>query len=191
MIDLFKELKDRAIANKQRIVLPESTEIRTLQAANQVLAEDIAEVILIGKPEEIQAKANELNLTHINKATIIDNTNDAWGEHVEMLSKESEYFKKCSEQVDSKINAILDEIEGVLAGESTLEKFDTILRSMLKTLKIALMPTFLDSVFVGDISSKFTGNGDLYVLGANSGALPTESEGGAIITAKDEELFKE
>ena len=122
---------------------------------------------------------------------LIDNTKDAWDEHVEMLSKESEYFKKCSEQVDSKINAILDEIEGVLAGESTLEKFDTILRSMLKTLKIALMPTFLDSVFVGDMSSKFTGNGDLYVLGANSGALPTESEGGAIITAKDEELFKE
>lgn len=86
MIDLFKELKDRAIANKQRIVLPESTEIRTLQAANQVLAEDIAEVILIGKPEEIQAKANELNLTHINKATIINNTND------EAIEKYAEMF---------------------------------------------------------------------------------------------------
>ena len=45
MIDLFKELKARAKANKQRIVLPESTEIRTLQAANQVLAEEVADVI--------------------------------------------------------------------------------------------------------------------------------------------------
>ena len=77
MVDLFKELKARAIANKQRIVLPESTEIRTLQAANQVLAEEVAEVILIGNPEEVMAKAAELNLTHINKARIVDNTNDA------------------------------------------------------------------------------------------------------------------
>ena len=86
MIDLFKELKERAIANKQRIVLPESTEIRTLQAANQVLAENIAEVILIGKPEEILAKAGELNLTHIDKARIIDNTND------EAIEKYAEMF---------------------------------------------------------------------------------------------------
>lgn len=77
MIDLFKELKERAIANKQRIVLPESTEIRTLQAANQVLADNIADIILIGKPEEVMAKAAELNLTHIDKARIVDNTNDA------------------------------------------------------------------------------------------------------------------
>lgn len=77
MVDLFKELKERAIADKQRIVLPESTEIRTLQAANQVLAEGVADVILIGKPEEVLAKAKELNLTHIDKARIVDNTNDA------------------------------------------------------------------------------------------------------------------
>ena len=120
--------------------------------------------------------------------TFLDNTQGAWIEHVERLSEESSHYKKCAEQVDSKINAILDEIEGVLYGESTLERFDTILRSMLKTLKIALVPTFLDSVFIGDISSKFTGE-NLYVLGANSGQLPSETEGGTIITAKDEELF--
>jgi phosphate acetyltransferase len=86
MIDLFKELKARAKANKQRIVLPESTEIRTLQAANQVLAEEVAEVILIGNPAEVLAKAAELNLTYINKARIIDNTDDAAIEkYVEMF----------------------------------------------------------------------------------------------------------
>ena len=123
--------------------------------------------------------------------TLLDNVAIPWGKHVEMLVKESKHFKKCAEQVDNKIKGILDEIEGVLTGESTVEKFDTILRSMLKTLKIALVPTFLDSVFVGDMSSKFTGNGDLYVLGANSGQLPAESAGGTIITAKDEKLFEE
>ena len=121
--------------------------------------------------------------------TFLNNAQGSWAEHVEKLSVESEHYKKCAEQVDNKLNAILEEIEGVLVGESNLEKFDTILRSMLKTLKIALVPTFLDSVFIGDTSSKFTGSGNLYVLGANSGQLPSETEGGTIITAKDEELF--
>ena len=58
-MDLFKNLKATAIANKQRIVLPESTEPRTLKAADQVIAEGIADVILIGEPDEIMAKAKE------------------------------------------------------------------------------------------------------------------------------------
>ncbi|MDD6346514.1 MAG: phosphate acetyltransferase, partial [Lachnospiraceae bacterium] len=65
-----------AIANKQRIVLPESTEPRTLTAADQVIAEGIADVILIGEPKEIMAKANELNLTHIGEARIVNPNDD-------------------------------------------------------------------------------------------------------------------
>ena len=123
----------------------------------------------------------------------LDDVSEPWAKHVEKLaemSKESQYYKKCAEQVDNKINAILDEIESVLTGSSTLEKFDTIIASMFKTLKIALVPTYLDSVFIGDMSSKFSGSGDLYVVGANSGSLPAETDGGTIITAKDEELFE-
>ena len=75
-MDLFKNLKATAIANKQRIVLPESTEPRTLTAADQVIAEGIADVILIGEPKEIMAKANELNLTHIGEARIVNPNDD-------------------------------------------------------------------------------------------------------------------
>ena len=71
---LFNALKEKAIADRQRIVLPESTEPRTLQAANQVIAEGIADVILIGEPEKILEQAAELNLTHINQATIVNPT---------------------------------------------------------------------------------------------------------------------
>lgn len=77
MADLFNKLKLKAIANKQRIVLPEGTEPRTLQAANQIIADDIADIILIGKPEDIMAKSAELNLPHIDKARIIDPTDEA------------------------------------------------------------------------------------------------------------------
>ena len=111
--------------------------------------------------------------------------------HTEKLMAISQYYKKCAEQVDKKLDGILVEIENVLAEEGDLDKFNTVLTSMLKTLKIALVPTFLDSVFVGDMSSKFVGEGDLYVIGTNSGSLPPDTDGGAVITPKDEELFEE
>ena len=62
----------RAKANKQRIVLPESLEERTLTAADKALADELAEIILIGNPDEIKALGARLGLTHLDKAVIID-----------------------------------------------------------------------------------------------------------------------
>jgi len=74
-MDLISEIVARAKANKQRIVLPEGTEERTLKAADQVLADGVAELILIGNPAEIKALAEKFGLTNIDKATIIDPEN--------------------------------------------------------------------------------------------------------------------
>ncbi len=74
-MDLISEIVARAKANKQRIVLPEGTEERTLKAADQVLADGVAELILIGNPSEIKALAEQFGLTNIDKATIIDPEN--------------------------------------------------------------------------------------------------------------------
>ena len=57
-------------------MLPEGTEPRTLTAAARIIAEGIADIILIGKPEEIKAKAEELKLTNIENATIVDPTDE-------------------------------------------------------------------------------------------------------------------
>ncbi len=74
-MDLISEIIARAKANKQRIVLPEGTEERTLKAADQLLADEVANLILIGNPSEIKALADNLGLTNIDKATIIDPEN--------------------------------------------------------------------------------------------------------------------
>ena len=66
----------RAKQNKQRIVLPEGTEERTLKAADQILAEGIANIILLGNPNEINKLASEFGLKNISKATIIDPENN-------------------------------------------------------------------------------------------------------------------
>ena len=62
----------RAKSNRQRIVLPESLEERTLTAADKSLADEIADIILIGNRDEILALAAKLGLQNIEKATIID-----------------------------------------------------------------------------------------------------------------------
>lgn len=71
-MDLMNEIVERAKANRQRIVLPEGTEERTLTAADRALADGVADLIILGKPEEIKALAEKLDLKNIDKATIID-----------------------------------------------------------------------------------------------------------------------
>lgn len=74
-MDLISQIVERAKANKQRIVLPEGTEERTLKAANQILTDGVAELILLGNPDEIMGLAKEWGLGNIHKATIIDPEN--------------------------------------------------------------------------------------------------------------------
>lgn len=74
-MELVEQLITRAKANRQRIVLPEGTEERTLKAANQILTDEVADLILIGNPAEIAEKAMQWGLGNISKATIINHEN--------------------------------------------------------------------------------------------------------------------
>ncbi len=71
-MELFDKMTQRAKANVRRIVLPEGTEPRTLTAADRIIADGIAEIILIGDPAEIMRLAGELKLGHIAGATIVN-----------------------------------------------------------------------------------------------------------------------
>ena len=84
-MDLINEIVERAKANKQRIVLPEGTEERTLKAANQILTDGVADLILLGNPNEIMELATKWGLGNIGKATIIDPENHAKKEEYAQL----------------------------------------------------------------------------------------------------------
>ncbi|MFA8300334.1 MAG: phosphate acetyltransferase [Hyphomicrobiales bacterium] len=71
-MDLIQKIRERAQTNKKKIVLPEGNEERTLKAADIILSEGIADIILIGNPAEINDMATKFNLTNIDKAQIID-----------------------------------------------------------------------------------------------------------------------
>ncbi len=77
------EIKSRAKKNKKRIVLPESMDRRIYEAAAEVLKEDIAEIIIIGTPKEVEDNSKGLD---ISKAIIIDPlTNEKTQQYIELL----------------------------------------------------------------------------------------------------------
>lgn len=82
---LFDRLIKTAKDNKQRIVLAEGTEPRTLQAADRLLEEGICHITLIGNPAQINATSAELGLKNINLATIVDPANQSFTEKYAQL----------------------------------------------------------------------------------------------------------
>ena len=85
-MSLIDNIIARAKSNRQRIVLPESLEERTITAADKALADEIADIILIGDRSEILALADRLGLRNIGKATIIDpKTSEKTEEYAQLL----------------------------------------------------------------------------------------------------------
>ena len=74
-MNLLEQIKENAKKDAKRIVLAEGTEERTLKAADIILQEGIAQIILLGNPAEIESLAAKFELKHIGKATIIDPEN--------------------------------------------------------------------------------------------------------------------
>ena len=76
-MDLIEYLTANARANRQRIVLPEGLEPRTLTAADRIIADGLAEIILIGNPTDVLNMGKELGLKNLDRATIVDPADEA------------------------------------------------------------------------------------------------------------------
>lgn len=105
-MELIEQLVAHAKANKQRIVLPEGTEERTLKAANQILTDEVADLILLGNVEEIEALAKKWGLGNIHRATIIDPaTSEKAEEYAQLLC---ELRKKKGMTIEEARKKVLD-----------------------------------------------------------------------------------
>ncbi|MGM0667125.1 MAG: phosphate acetyltransferase [Bacteroidota bacterium] len=83
---LIDDIKSKARKLNKRIVLPEGTEERTLKAADRILEEGLARIILIGNPDEIKELAAGWNLKNIGKAEIINPVSHGMKDHyVDMM----------------------------------------------------------------------------------------------------------
>ena len=75
-MDFVNYFKQKAKSDIQRIVLAEGTEERTLKAADIVLGEGFADLIILSKPDFIKKFAADNNLKNLCKATVIDPENN-------------------------------------------------------------------------------------------------------------------
>ena len=75
-MDILQQMRERAKLHQKRIVLPEGDEPRTLEAADIILSDGIAQLILIGDEKVIEKMAQEKGLKHISKARIFNPKTD-------------------------------------------------------------------------------------------------------------------
>lgn len=100
MSAFLDSIKNRAKLDKKTIVLPESMDRRTFEAAETILKEDIANLIIIGTPEEVEANSKGLD---ISKATIInpftyEKTDDYLNLFVELRKSKGLTYEQAKEQ---------------------------------------------------------------------------------------------
>ena len=144
-MELIEQLVARAKANKQRIVLPEGTEERTLKAANQILTDGVADLVLLGNVDEIHSLAKEWGLGNIDRATIIDPATSPKKEEYDQLL--CELRKKKGMTIEEARKKVLDplyfgcmiikngEADGQLAGARNTT--GNVLRPALQIIKTA------------------------------------------------------
>jgi len=72
-MDLIKKLKEEAQELNRKIILPESEDERILKAADIAAKETVAQVHLLGKPDEIMSKAHKLGLK-LDDVILIDSS---------------------------------------------------------------------------------------------------------------------
>jgi phosphate acetyltransferase len=101
-MSFIEEIKAKAKANRKTIVLPETMDKRTYEAASILAKEGIADIVLIGTPEEIEKNGSGFDLTGVkvvdpyndpNKQTYID-------KFVELRSKKGVTPESAKEQME-------------------------------------------------------------------------------------------
>ena len=103
---LLEQIRAKAKAADMRIVLAEGTEERTLRAADIILNEGLARLILLGNADEIRRMAAEWGLKHIDRATIIDPVSHPKKEYYAQLL--CEIRKKKGMQMDEAMRLVED-----------------------------------------------------------------------------------
>lgn len=79
----IEDIKARAKQNMKTIVLPETSDIRTLEAASRILKEGVAKIVLLGNEENIKTMAEGFDLSG---ATIVDpETTDKLDSYINLL----------------------------------------------------------------------------------------------------------
>ena len=174
-MSFIEEIKNRAKKDIKTVVLPEANDIRVLEAADTVLKEGFANIILIGNKADILefAKSKDLDLTN---ASIVNPKNSS--EYEEYVQKFYELRKEKGITIEKAREFMLDPVyfgmmmvkcgkaDGLVSG-ATHSTSDT-LRPALQILKTAPGTKLVSAFFVMCVPNCEYGENGVFVF-ADSG----------------------
>ncbi len=167
-MDFIEKLKLKAKQNKKIIILPETMDDRVIKAAEIVLNEEIADIILIGNEKEIKEKYIKLK-----KATIIDpKTSSLTKNYIEKLV-ELRKHKGMTKDLATKVlledymyyacMLVLDsKADGIVSG--ACHSSSNTLRPALELIKTEPNIKMVSSFFIMDIPNCTYGNNGLFIF---------------------------
>lgn len=174
------DIKKRAKENKKTIVLPETWDRRTLEAANTVLLEGIADIILIGDEDEIKKGSEGLDLS---KAKIVNpQTCDKLDAYVDLLVE----LRKNKGMTPEKARELLTkeplyfgvtmvkagDADGMVAG--AVNSTANVLRSALQVIKTAPGTKIVSAFFLMEVPNCEYGANGTFIF-ADSGLVQNPS----------------
>ncbi|HNW68127.1 MAG TPA: phosphate acetyltransferase [Bacteroidales bacterium] len=194
-MSLIQDIKENAKRYNKRIVLAEGEEERTIQAADIVIAQNLASIVLLGNPDVIKAKAEKFGLKNLDKATIIDPVRNPKKEfYAEMLC---EIRKSKGLQMPEALQLVEDplylatlliknkEVDGEVAG--ALNATGNVLRPAFQIVKTLPGVSVVSGAFIMIFKDKQWGDNGIMVF-ADCAAHPNPNEQElaqiAVVTAK-------
>lgn len=193
MASFIDTLIDRAKADKKTIVLPEGNDERILEAAQEAIAQGIANIIILGDADEIAAKGYNLEA-----ATIIDPaTSDKQEEFANLLYElrkaKGMTPEEAKELVKDPIHfAVLMVKSGLCDGlvggacHATIK----ILSPSLKIIKTAPGEPMVSSFFIMDVPGSEFGENGLFLFADCALEIQPTSEKLAHIANQTDKSFK-
>ena len=193
MASFIDTLIDRAKADKKTIVLPEGNDERILEAAQEALAQGIANIIILGDADEIAAKGYNLE-----GATIIDPaTSDKQEEFANLLYE----LRKAKGMTPEEAKELMKDpihfavlmvksglCDGLVGGacHATIK----ILSPSLKIIKTAPGEPMVSSFFIMDVPGSEFGENGLFLFADCALEIQPTSEKLAHIANQTDKSFK-
>ncbi len=169
---LMDMIKLKAKMQKKRILLPEGSEERTVQAVSLIQAQGIADITLLGNTDEILATAEKFNVT-LGGVSLVDPEKDP-----DFTAYANEYYEMRKEKgvtPESAVKAMRDTKffaammiihgrgDGMVAG--AISTTGDTLRPGLQIIKMAKGISVVSSCFIMEIPNKAYGDDGLMVFG--------------------------
>lgn len=181
-MSFIDDIKKRAVKNKKNIVLPETEDIRVLEAASLILKEGIANIILLGKKKDVLANC-EFDLS---EASFIDpSTSEKLDDYVNLLFE----LRKHKGMTEEKAREILTsnylyfgvtmvkagDADGMVAG--AINSTSDVLRPSLQILKTAPGTKIVSAFFVmAGTNANFGSNGTFVFADSGLNQNPNSEE---------------